>query len=398
MRGRYEQTVSFPASWQKGFFISNPEIVPPFENDSAYTQAIEARNKYEPVDMYPREGSLDTFRAEADAARLAGVRPDELILYNTGMSAVTDAFDVALRAALGGRSEQVIAFSKEPFKSTVDFVVEDLGKGDGVQVEEFDSGNLLDVERVISMHRPSVVFAETIGNGKRSPVLQLEGLLDVVSRHSPEATIILDNTLPLSTDCPVSEIVTPKDTVITVESGTKSYALNQEFGGIAYSQNTGLVQALRSYRTRRGSALIGASAKAFLAALPESRIDFDERNNRLFASAKTLAYYLQDAEQQGADFTVAHPALSSHPNHDLDAKSPVVFLNCDEERTNKVELVRKLHEDPEVQKYLDFRQSFGFDRSCIVRSEKAEAVRITGGAEIDSHALGKALQEAALRK
>lgn len=348
--------------------------------------------------MYPREGSLDTFAAEAKAAKLAGVRPDEFILYNTGMSAVTDAFDVALRAAPGGRSEQVIAFSKEPFKSTVDFVVEDLGKGDGVQVEEFDAGNPIDVERVMREHRPSVVFSETVGNGKRSPVLQLEGLLSAVSRYSPDATIILDNTLPLSTDYPISEIVTPRDTVITVESGTKAYALNREFGGIAYSQNAGLVHALRNYRTRRGSTLIGASAKSFYAALPDSRSDFDERNARLFASAKTLAHYLAEAEQEGADFTVAHPALSSHPNRELNAESPVVFLNCNQEKTNKVELVKRLHEDPEVQKHLDFRQSFGFDRSCIVRSEKAEAVRITGGAEIDSHVLGKALKEAALRK
>lgn len=391
--------------WQKGFFICSPEksIVPTFDDVSQFQETLEARSNFEAIDLYPRDGDTQLSATEVQIATLARAEPEGVVLFGSGMSAIETAI-IASVSQEEHRSSGVttIAHGRELYGQSLEYLNRYLGN-QGVRLVSFDSGSAESVDNVLERHRPDVVFAETVGNGPNVPVLNIEALQDSLEAHVPQAITILDNTLPLSTELPISDRATISEKLITVESATKSYTFNTETAGLVSSSNKEIMNTIRSLRRTIGSRPGVASSRLIQTLLPKTVEQFDNRNREIYRNTGLIALYLFEAQQQGADVFVAHPSLDSHPNqtyvkdyHGSDI-SPVLFLQCIGQ-DNQFEVASRLWQNERVQEQAKIGQSFGFDDARILPDEHGPYVRIAGGASTDANKLGQALEEAILNK
>lgn len=357
-----------------------------------------ARRSFEPVDLYPRDGTLLLNDAENQAAELARVDSKNLAIVNSGMLAVKTAVEVALDEFKGSQNITV-AHARQMYGQTINYLANSVSRT-GVELVSFDSGDIGSTERVINKYQPQIVIAETIGNGPDVPILDLERLKQSVDSYDSKTVTILDNTLPLSTALSLAENVATDENVLIVESGTKSYTFNQELSGLIYSNNSQLMTRVRESRRTSGAMPGIGSLEKIKDLLPSSVEAFDERNRSIYRSTAVLAQSLASAESQSGDYLVSHPVLrdcSSRSDESLSQATPVFFLQCTGQ-DNQFELASRLWKNETVRKQAKIGQSFGFDKARILPDEYGPYVRIAGGAEIDSEALGQALKEAALNK
>ena len=316
------------------------------------------------------------------------------------MTAVQAAVAVALRT--GADEQHVLAHGRELYGQTLVHINTDLKKA-GVRLVTFDSGDPSSVERVLEKHNPSIILAETIGNGPNVPVLHLASLRKNIQQYAPKSITILDNTLPLSTSLPLGEQLQVNDQILVAESATKSYTFNKELAGLVYSPNQELIDTTREYRRTTGGRPGVASSEHIQSLLPASVEEFDARNRALYKKTGELALHLYEAEKEGADFVVAHPTLTSHPAHEYttdhypNGATPLFFLQC-LGTDDQFALATRLWRDERVREHMDIGQSFGFDRARMLPDEHGPYVRIAAGANTDTERLGEALKEAALIK
>lgn len=376
--------------------------VPCFKSVEALQDGLAAKREFLPVDLYPRDGTIELCKLEARVAHLARSKAAELVLFNTGMSAVQAAIEVILdREGLLARDRRapVLAYSRQPYSQTAKFLAKRM-KCRGIKVIGFDCGSAESIKRVIDAHKPDIIFAETVGNGPDVPVLDAESLRAIVTRQLPASTLILDNTLPLSTALPLAETFREGERLLVIESGTKSYTLNSEIMGLIYTAHPGLLKDLRTYRRETGTMPGLGSLDRIGSILPKAKRAFDERNRRLYQNTQDIALAIYEPGVAEIDWAVAHPALPTHRNHKFVEEhyphgvTPLFFLQCTG-AADQFELARRLWEHPGVRKHADLGQSFGFDRARILPREDAPAVRIAGGAHTNAAELGKALKEAA---
>lgn len=375
------------------------EVVPCFDDVQQLRAGFNAKKEFAPIDLYPRDGTHKLSNTESQMAYLARVEQDELALFNTGMSAVKTAIEVALDQTANDQTP-VLAHSRQLYSQTTNFINRYLQRR-GVKLVTFDSSCPASVGRTINNYQPNVVVAETIGNSPDVPVLDSQSLRENISQYSPKSITILDNTLPLATALPIGEQLSENEQIIVVESGTKAYTFNTELSGLVYSKNDLLLHAIRQYRRTTGTMPGLASLDSIQSLLPETREAFDERNRRIFATTGAIALSLYQAEQQGADFIVSHPSLATHNNQAYyldsykDGAAPLLYLQCTGQ-ADQFSLAQRLMDSPNVREQADLGQSFGFDRTRILPDEYCPVVRISGGAYTDHEQLGKALIEAAL--
>jgi cystathionine beta-lyase/cystathionine gamma-synthase len=378
--------------------------VPVFDSVEELQHGLAAKRQFSPVDLYPRDGTEFLSGVEARAAHLAHVEPGNLIMFNSGMSAVQAAIEVGLASAEAEKSsdDQVVLAHAYQLYSQTAVLTRSLGRR-GIKLVAFDSGSPTAIERMLANHSPDVILTETIGNGPDVPVLDTEHLLSAAAEQANRPTVLLDNTLPLSTASPLGETLSQEENVLVVESGTKSYTLNNELSGFIYSKTPALVKAVLEYRRTTGVMPGLGSLERIDSLLPSSREAFDARNRRLYETTGKLALALFEIQDEASDFIVLHPGLTTHDNYAISAErygggaTPLFFLQC----TGPYDqfcLAERLWSSPEVQRHTDLGQSFGFDRTRLLPDERAPAVRIAGGAYTDVEALGAALQEAALTK
>lgn len=397
------QNVSFRRDGRKDFFISNPETneaVPCFGSVQEYKEGLEARREFEPIDLYHRDGTVQLCETEADMAALARVDAREAVLFNSGMTAVKAALSTATRHKEG--EAYVVAHARELYGQSLAHLHKDV-RLSGARLISFDSGDPESVENVLEKHQPNIILAETIGNGPNVPVLDVAAFSESVNTHTPDAFVILDNTLPLSTALPLNEQLEQHENMLVVESATKSYTFNREMAGLLYGRNPDIVRTAREVRVTGGGRPGVASTEFIQSLLPDTLEDFDARNKKLYKNTGELAIHLFAAEQQGADFIVSHPLLESHPNHRYatehypDGGSPLLYLQCTGE-ADQFELKDRLWQHPAVQQHAELGQSFGFDTTRILADGEGAVVRVSAGAHTDTEALGTALKEAALNK
>jgi cystathionine beta-lyase/cystathionine gamma-synthase len=370
--------------------------VPSFNSVSDMRDALEAKRAFiktpglaKPV--YYRDGTPELGQVEVDLAGLAGVNPETLMAYNTGMSAGTDSIDVALDAA--NTRSPVLACAYETYTQTKRYI-ENFIRNKRADVYYFDGGNPDHVAEVLEKRQPDVVVAESIGNFVNEPVLDIEHLLEQARQSKKRPVLVLDHTFPLSTGMPLGERLTGEDQIIVNESGTKSYILNGDMLGVAYTANEELFDRLRRLRRTRGS-LPGPSHTAEIQRLlPESREVFNKRNCRIFKSTGDIAIQLAGAAPDG-NIIVQHPAITSHANHELyeriypDGGAPVLYISS--ATVDQYTLADRLWASDEVQAEASrLGQSFGFDYARIVADEDVGAVRIAGGSETDAKHFGEA--------
>lgn len=376
--------------------MARHETVPSFESIEALRRGLEQKDAFEQRDLYPRDGQEALGEAEEVASRLIGTTPDQTLIFNNGMATIDTAVEAALYHQ-GSEGESVIAVSAILYAQS-GVRLQNYGRL-GINVAKFDSGCDLNTQRILDK-KPDVVFAETVGNGPGTPVLDHRLLLEATRDKECSPVIILDNTLPLSSGLPLAEQLTEADKVIVVESGTKSYTQNAEISGIAYTKHPELLLALKTLRRDKGTIPGVGSTERIKLLLPESKRAFDTRNKDLFRNTSILAHILDDIAAETKDFVVSNPALSSHDNCELskelnlpDGGSPVLFLQPTILGTH-VELATKIWSNPAVHEHAELGQSFGFDKTRILYDDRSGTVRIAGGADTDAKALGQAFREA----
>jgi cystathionine beta-lyase/cystathionine gamma-synthase len=368
-----------------------------FESVSELREGLDAKAQFEAVDLYPRDGSLLLGEVEAGVAQLTGVERDEALVYASGMAAVTDAIDVALHNSADSDTLPIVACASETYSQTKRYI-ENFLRNKRARILYFDSGDTEEVGRIIRDRQPDVIVAETVSNYVNVPVLDTVFLLEQVNDQEKAPTIVLDNTLPLSTAEPLGERLRPNDNVIVVESGTKSYSFNVELLGIAYTKNTQLLDYLRRYRRTRGTLPGLQSLDLVSGILPTSREQFDDRNSRLFRNTGDIALQLAFHNGDNSDYVISHPCLPSHANHELyknrypDDAAPVFYIQS--WKLDQYSVAERLWSHPGVREQAKLGQSFGFDHTRIVADENVGAVRIAGGADTDGTALGEACAEA----
>ena len=371
--------------------------VPSFESIDDLIRGINNRDNYSEQSLYPRDGNVSLGEAEAAASKFARVESDELLLYTSGMAAVTSALELSLEEKISDGA--VLACPPSLYSQTSEYIQKNL-RNRGVEVRCFNPQDKDNIEHNLGYAQPEVIFAETVGNTPNIPVLDVEHLFAVCKQLEKEPIVILDNTLPLSTGLPLGEQLSPEDKVIVVESGTKAYTANNELSGFLYSKNQELLCAARALRRSTGNLPGVASVNLINELLPDSVEEFDERNERLYKKAAELALYLSVAQYEGAPFEVVHPGVHTHRDHVYASHflprgaSPVLFLKAGLE-IGQFDLAKALWSNEKVRGNADLGQSFGFDRARILPDLHNPSVRIASGADTDVHELGTALIEAA---
>lgn len=141
--------------------------VPAFPDIEAVRAAQRSKREQKEADLYPRDGSKLLFALERTLADMFGVRPGNLILYNTGMSAVVDALEVT-RPTMGTS----ILRGEQHYSQAGNYISDDL-RGRGVKVYETDAGSVTRIEDDLRARRPGIVFFETVTNGSSMAVLDV---------------------------------------------------------------------------------------------------------------------------------------------------------------------------------------------------------------------------------
>lgn len=374
-------------------------IVPYSSSIEEFQATLKAKAEFRSAGLYPRDGSFLLGEVEAKLANLAGVSENDLLAYGSGMAAVTDAIDISLLSGEG--ATRTLACAQELYSQTSKHV--GFWQRLGVTVRYFDSGDRDSVARAFE-RQPDVIVAETISNYSGVSVLDTDFFLDSLRQSDKKPTVVIDNTLPLSTTRPLAENLLEDDPVIVAESGSKAYIFNSGLLGLAYSKNPELLERLRHYRRQRGSLPSPQSQEHINVALSESRKEFDERNLRIFKNtgdiALRLATRLGVNESIGSpdEFIISHPALPIHDNHDLyseiypEQATPVFYILS--KTLSQYQVADLLWRHPFVKEQARIIQSFGFDFTAILTDENTSAVRIGGGADTDGEALGEAMAEA----
>lgn len=358
--------------------------VPAFPSIEAAKRALDAKAELKPANLYYRDGTLALARLEAHVGSLIGTEGEDVILYNTGMSAVVDALEIA------GPSRGTVILYPEQFYSQIGRYAENVLRDQrGARVAMVDTGSPASVSSVVIRLNPDIVFFETVTNGQDMPVLDTEKLFAEVSTLEKKPLVILDNTLATPTGLPLAKRI--KDLqfpVIVVESGTKFYALNQEAFGIATTNNSTILRGLRERRQMTGSLLSASSVEKVENVILPTKEEFDRRNKAIFGNTRALAEACAIIGEQTGKIIVVHPNLPSHPNYELaskqfpDGASPVFFIQSmgfnDEDQ---YAIAQALWDIPIIREKCELGQSFGFDKTRIWFDPSYASIRVSGGLE-----------------
>ncbi len=365
--------------------------VPPFayESAQAFDVALEAKNayRYDKNELYYRDGFPALAQVEDQLAGLVGAELGHVLLTNTGMAAIVAAIEVGHPTA----GDKVLhAF--QSYSKTNEYITGDLRER-GVKTVGVDIGSLASITAAIERERPKILVFETVSNGTEMAILDAERFLALPVLKEVNPLIILDNTIPTDSNLPLASLIKKTGLrVIGVESGTKSYALNQELAGILFTYDESLLEQLHKIR-RRGIGTVNPSVvETLLGVIPPTKEQFDRENKAIARNTRDLALACSQAPGSFEKFVVLHPNLPDHPQSDLanslypDGCSPVFFIQPAQPNITAEIIVRSLEKsllDHDLIPGRDFyfAQSFGFNRIGISWDKNAGCVRIAGGLE-----------------
>ncbi len=371
--------------------------VPFFANIEAVKAAQLAKKEQREADLYPRDGSKELFRLERSIAEMLRVNPGNLLLYNTGMSAVVDALEVT-RPTVGTK----ILRGTQHYSQAGNYITDEL-RSRQVSVLQTEPNSMADISAALISRRPDIVFFETVTNGSEMAVLDIEKFLRLQVLQDLNPVIILDNTLPSSTAVPLGAIMAASDRrIIGIESGTKYIGLNGEMCGIAYTYNSDLLLGLRKRRQRTGSLLSVSAVETIRDYMPKTAEDYHQRNGIIFRHTLRLAKACSDSPINGKEYIITHPNLPPHVDHQtadaysVNGVTPVFFIQPMTFEEGHYKIAESLWQNPVISSLCELGQSFGFDRSRIWPDDSSATLRISGGiySEAEQAELDKAFYEA----
>lgn len=370
---------------KQGEYMQESELtrVPRFASPDVDTfqRVLEAKGgfQYGEHEMYFRDGFPALYALETHVAMLVGADRDHVLLTNTGMSALCTAVEVA-----SPTKGDVIVHGYQGYSQTQAFVREDLYER-GIQSVAVDSGSLQEIETTIRKYRPKVVLFETVVNGPVMSTLDVEGLLALPALRELNPFVILDNTFPTNASLPLADILQRTDgKVIGVESATKSYALNQEGGGVLYTYDPFCLEKLHRKRRRIGTTPGYSAVSTIQAVIPPTKEQFDREH--MLATWNTLMLAKACAEVESDRFVVLYPNLPNHPNYEFASEhfpygaAPVFFIQPAVPFLSVIDIAKQF-EQSGVLKDCHLAQSFCFDKTGVSFDAKGEYLRVAGGLE-----------------
>lgn len=355
-----------------------------------FMEVCDAKNhyRYGQHELYPRNGFPSLAQVENHIAQLVGIEEGYALLTGSGMSAIVTAFEIAHPTA-----GDVILHGFESYSKSGEYIVDDLVprgvKPVAVSIQEFDR-----IENALRNHRPTIVFFETVSNGAEMEVLDIQRFLALPVLHEVNPLIILDNTLPTDSHLSLAKFMKESDIrIIGVESGTKSYVMNQDLAGIIYTYNDELLQKLYRKRCRGDSP--GTSLVATLAGvIPPTKEQFDRENRTIAHNTAQLARGAWEVVDP-SKLLITHHGLPNHPQRDLaerlypDGATPVFFISPMRhwdsidvlvEDTAQAIVDSFMSHGLEPDKDFYIAESFGFNKTGISIVPRGY-VRIAGGLE-----------------
>jgi cystathionine beta-lyase/cystathionine gamma-synthase len=216
--------------------------------------------------------------------------------FATGMAAIHATF-----LSLVGAGDRIVA-GHAMYGSTRSLLTRVLG-GLGVRTDFVDPTDLAAVERALADASARVLYVETISN-PTIVVSDIAALAALAHRHG--ATLAVDNTFASPYLCRPLELGAD----LVVESGTKYMSGHSDVLAGIVCGSPARIDKVRAIQTDTGASLAPLAAFLVLRGLPTLAL----RMQRHSASASALAGWLE--QQPGVD-RVYHPALASHPQHDV---------------------------------------------------------------------------------
>ncbi len=371
-----------------------PSSVPSFGSVDGFIGAMESRVRQEPVDLYPRDGTLAVARLEQKIAGLAGTNAHMTIAYSSGMSAL-----IRLVESSSPTKGTVVMHAIDEYSRTRRFLSDDLPKR-GVKSVRVNTGSIDEVSLSIAKHAPDIIVFETVANGPNVPVLDIGKLFEIDALRQKNPLIILDNTLPTPTLVPIEGLLRPGFNLAVIESGMKAYSTNMELLGIVYASDPELLKRLREDRITSGAMPSFYQVEALSSIVSQSLEDFDRRNRSACGNTLALAAACQEAEGDGRVFRVSHPNLATHANKRLadataeQGATPLFYIQCTG-NADQFAIARALEQSSYIRSECELGQSFGFPKTRIFPDLIYPSVRISGGSgHADVHRLADEFKHA----
>jgi len=215
---------------------------------------------------------------------------------------------------------------------------------------------------------------------RRTILLELKSIIDTacLAKREKPMTLILDNTIPTSTNLKLAKKLEKTDApIVVVESGTKFYAHDVGTLGIVYSKDKEKILELKLRRAIAGTYLPAAVEKL----LPEwSKEEFEVRNKQILKNTKFLAETMAKLRGKIGIEAVSHPNLPDHPNYKYasenmpDGAAAIFYLKCKDSLETADKLKKVLGDKVEI------GGSFGFDKTRLLPLFDG-ILRIAGGSE-----------------
>lgn len=377
--------------------MAKQELLPRVPNFSylsldAFREGIAAKDAYlyDKHNLYPRDGFSSLARLEKHLAQLVGLDDGHVLLTTTGMSAIVTAIEIENLT-----KGDVIVHGFQSYSKSREYIEKDL-RPRGILSIGVRISNLDTIASAINAHRPKVVFFETVSNGTEAEILDIEGFLKLPVLREANPVIVLDNTLPTDSNLPLAHLIKQTDLrIVGVESGTKSYALNQDLAGIIYTYDRDLFKKLQGKR-RRGDSPGLSLVKTLEGVIPPTKEQFDRENRTIAKNTAALALACWNAADSKR-IMIVHHGLPDHPQSNLanalypNGASPVFFILSQpqwqgSENDVSVEAIARTLETVLLangllsDKDFYFAQSFGFNKTGISVVPDSY-IRIAGGLE-----------------
>lgn len=143
-----------------------------YQTVEEWRQALEEKISGGSVKFYDRSGYPELAGKEDEVADIVGVEKGNVLLYNSGMSAIHDVLD-SLHLTKG----DVLLYSPHVYGSSRNIIETDLQKR-GIKCIAVNPGNWQEVAKALDSYHPKAFFMETVGNDSRMPVVALDNLLE----------------------------------------------------------------------------------------------------------------------------------------------------------------------------------------------------------------------------
>ncbi len=345
-----------------------------------------------PKSRYPRSGLEELKLFERKVANLLEIDSKNLLAFTFGMAAVVTAIESASPS-----NETIILHGKNEYSNNRNYISKTLHKR-GIKNIEVESYEINKLELEIEKNKPNIIFLETVGNGVKMPVLDLEKFFQIKYIKEKKPLIILDNTLAAGIIKP-KQILSFEGDIIGVESGLKFYTKHRGAFGFLYTNNINLIQNLEEYRKQTGK-----TPDLYQTNLISSKLigrwEFLLRNEIIFRNAKIIASMCNEVCNENSSFSVHYPNIPVHENYDFvkqkfpNGSAPLFFIQPKNGIT-ELQLTEELLKNEVIKNSCEVIESFGYDFTAIWPNLDMNFVRISAGTEKENEVIeiGNAFKE-----